>query len=128
MVSTLICLGLPGVNPVQAATNLQQKPFFSKASNADLDPRLYYKLAHTYGAGLNSSAPTPAGTTESVKSGGASTEGVSSPGSAKTEGVTTGSAQTEALSGFVSTNGTNFILNGQIWYPAGSNDYFLVFR
>ena len=39
-----------------------------------------------------------------------------------------GSAKTEAASGFVTTNGTKFILNGQIWYPAGSNDYFLVFR
>ena len=59
---------------------------------------------------------------------GAQTEGVKTAGSAKTEGVTAGSAKTEAASGFVTTNGTKFILNGQIWYPAGSNDYFLVFR
>ena len=55
-------------------------------------------------------------------------EGVKTAGSAKTEGVTAGSAKTEAAAGFVTTNGTKFVLNGQIWYPAGSNDYFLVFR
>ncbi|CAL8463203.1 g2737 [Coccomyxa elongata] len=30
--------------------------------------------------------------------------------------------------GFVTTNGTNFVLNGQIKYFSGSNDYFLILR
>lgn len=63
-----------------------------------------------------------------MKPKGARTEGVRTVGSAKTEGVAAGSAEAEAASGFVTTNGTNFILNGQIWYPAGSNDYFLMLR
>ena len=37
-------------------------------------------------------------------------------------------AKTEAVGGFVTTKGTNFVLNGEILKLSGSNDYFLIFR
>ena len=37
-------------------------------------------------------------------------------------------AKTEAAGGFVTTQGTNFVLNGEILKLSGSNDYFLIFR
>ena len=37
-------------------------------------------------------------------------------------------AKTEAAGGFVTTSGTNFVLNGEILKLSGSNDYFLIFR
>jgi mannan endo-1,4-beta-mannosidase len=37
-------------------------------------------------------------------------------------------ARTEALGAFVSTLGGNFVLNGDIKYFSGSNDYFLILR
>jgi hypothetical protein len=37
-------------------------------------------------------------------------------------------AKIEQASGFVTTSGTNFVLNGQIQKLAGSNGYFLPFR
>ena len=39
-------------------------------------------------------------------------------------------AKTESAGnvGFVTTNGTNFVLNGHIKYFSGSNDYFLIMR
>ena len=54
------------------------------------------------------------------------------PAKAEMENAITEGAKTEAapaaVSGFVTTSGQNFILNGKIHFFPGSNDYFLILR
>ena len=89
------------------------RPMMAAALGCDSLDDLHAGAANPAPAAAPSAAPE-----------GARTEAAAAPAPAQAPA----GAKTEAAGGFVTTKGTNFVLNGEILQLSGSNDYFLIFR
>ena len=88
-------------------------------------PMMAASLGSDSSDGLHAGAANPApAAAPSAAPEGARTEAAAAPAPAQAPA----GAKTEAAGGFVTTQGTNFVLNGEILKLSGSNDYFLIFR